>query len=110
MDGRMRHLVDLVADSRQNFVEAFSLFPDGDLELAEARRAWPGKVISINFPSAFHLLTEEEIADRPRSLLAAARPGDRFVMGITEDIPEGAWQQSLPVISRVLREEGMLAD
>ena len=107
MDGKMKHLADAVALSKQDFVEAFAPFPDGDLDLAEARRAWPEKVISINFPSAAHLMSEVRVAEETRRLLAAAAPGDRFVVGITENIPDHVWQRSVPVISRVLRLEGV---
>ena len=73
---------------------------------AEARRAWPDKVICINFPSAGHLGTEAQVASEMRRLLAAIAPGDRFAVGITENIPDDCWQRSLKAISRILREEG----
>jgi len=107
MDGKMKHLVDVVATWKQDFVEAFAPFPDGDLQLADACRAWQGKVISINFPSAAHLMSEDAVADQTRSLLAASAPDNRFIVGITENIPDHVWQRRMPVISRVLREEGV---
>jgi hypothetical protein len=108
LDGKMKVLAAATARSRLDFVEAFAPFPDGDFELADARRAWPDKVIWINFPSAAHLGTEAQIAAETRRLLAAVAPGDRFALAITENIPEGCWQRSLKVIARVLREEGVI--
>ncbi len=108
MDGRMKAIAEAVADSQIDIIEGFSPVPDGDLELAEARRLWRDKIIWMNFPSPVHLLPPDEIAAHTRQILRDVAPGDRFLLGITEDVPHGAWQISLPVISRVLREEGSL--
>ncbi len=108
MDGRMKAIAEAVADSQIDIIEGFSPVPDGDLELAEARRLWPDKIIWMNFPSPVHLLAPDQIAAHTRQILRDVAPGDRFLLGITEDIPHGAWQISLPIISQILREEGNL--
>ena len=108
MDGRMKAIAEAVADSQIDIIEGFSPVPDGDLELADARRLWPDKIIWMNFPSPVHLLAPDEIAAHTRQILRDVAPGDRFLLGVTEDIPHGVWQVSLPVISQVLREEGNL--
>ena len=43
-----------------------------------------------------------------RRLLREAAPGDRFIMGIMEDIPENRWQQNLLTISRMIHRDGEL--
>lgn len=106
LDGMMRGLKDQVARTKLDFIEAFAPYPDGDLPLAEARAAWADKVIWINYPSPLHLCTEAEIEAATRRMIRDVAPGDRFLVGVTENIPERNWQTSLPVISRVLREEG----
>jgi len=108
MDGRMKAIADAVADSQVDIIEAFSAVPDGDLELAEAHRAWPDKIIWTNYPSPVHLWPPEQILSYTRQMLRDIAPGDRFIVGITENIPEAVWQTSLPIISRVLAEEGSL--
>ena len=108
MDGRMKILAAAAAESDIDIIEAFCPVPDGDLELADARRIWADKIIWINFPSPVHLFPPEQVAEHTRRILRAAAPGDRFLFGITEDIPDGVWQVSLPIIAEVLQQEGCL--
>jgi len=108
LDGMMVGLKEAVAETKLDFIEAFAAFPDGDLPLADARKAWPDKVISTNFPSPIHLESAERIEDYARQMLADVAPGDRFIVGVTENIPGDVWQVSLTTVSRVLREEGAL--
>ncbi|MFQ5809754.1 MAG: uroporphyrinogen decarboxylase family protein [Armatimonadota bacterium] len=108
MDGKMTHLAEAVAESDIDIVEAFAAFPDGDLPIGDARRAWSEKVIWTNFPSPVHLYAPEDIEEYTRGMLADIAPGDRFLVGITENVPDNVWQQSMSVISRVLKEEGAL--
>jgi hypothetical protein len=108
LDGKMVGLKDQVAATKLDFIEAFAPYPDGDLPLAEARAAWPDKVIWINYPSATHLGTEAQVEAATRQLIRDVAPGDRFLVGITENIPDTHWQTSMTVISRVLREEGQV--
>jgi len=108
LDGKMVALKQQVARTRLDFIEAFAPFPDGDLPIAEARAAWPDKVIWCNYPSAVHLAADEQIEDATRGMIRDVAPGDRFLVGVTENIPERDWQRSLPIISRILREEGQV--
>ena len=109
LDGMMAGLKAQVARTKLDFIEAFAPHPDGDLPLSEARAAWPDKVIWINYPSPIHLCTEAQIEAATRQMIRDVAPGDRFLVGVTENIPEQSWQKSLPVIARVLREEGQIA-
>jgi len=108
LDGKLVGLRQQVARTQLDFVEAFAPFPDGDLPIGEARAAWPDKVIWCNYPSPVHLRTEEQIEAATRQMLGEVSPSDRFLVGVTENIPDEHWQKSLPVISRVLREEGQV--
>jgi len=95
-----------VARSSIDFVEAFTPPPDCDLSVTEARQAWPKKVLWINFPSSIHLAPVETIRQVTRQLLAESAPGDRFIIGITEDIPEQRWTESLLAIAETIRAYG----
>lgn len=108
MDGLTRVLADAVAASDVDIVEAFCAVPDGDLELAEARRVWAEKIIWTNYPSPVHLWPPDKIEAYTRQILHDIAPGDRFLVGITENVPEDVAQISLPIISRVLKKEGAL--
>jgi EAL domain-containing protein (putative c-di-GMP-specific phosphodiesterase class I) len=72
------------------------------MTVAEARAAWPDKVLWCNFPSSVHLSDDATIAQTTRQMLAEAAPADRFLIGVTEDIPETHLWRSLGVIAGVL--------
>jgi hypothetical protein len=107
-DGHLRAVADDLAGSALDIIEAFCPIPDGDMTVEEARRWWPDKILWINFPSPVHLEPPESIRACVREILRAAAPGQRFLFGITEDIPDGVWEVSLPAISAALQEYGAL--
>ena len=106
MDGMMRRLVDCVAETEIDIVEAFTPPPDADLPLDEALSAWPGKVLSLNFPSSIHIASPETIRNVTLELLQQAAPGRRFVLGVTENIPADAVERSLTTITETVAEHG----
>ena len=97
-----------VGESALDWVEAFTPVPDTDTTLAEARKLWPGKVLFINFPSSVHLQSASVIEETTRQLLKEAAPGDRFIVGITENVPENRWRESFSIILKTLNEYGKL--
>jgi len=105
LDGNNRLWADLVAASDLDYVEAFTPAPDTDMTLADALAAWPGKVLWINFPSSLHLASIETIEEATREMIRAAAPGDRLIIGITEDIPRDRWQANMLAIARVIDQE-----
>jgi hypothetical protein len=108
LDARMAILVQAVGESSLDVIEAFTPTPTCDLSVAEARQAWPGKVLWINFPSSVHLESNERIRAELQRILSEAIPGDRFLVGITEDIPETAWRRSLRILNEGLSRLGVL--
>ena len=108
LDGNNRPWAHAVAASSLDYIEAFTPSPDCDLSVREALDQWPGKFLWINFPSSVHLAPIHGIEETTRELIQQAAPGDRFIIGITEDIPEDRWQENMLAISRVISEEGRL--
>ena len=106
MDGMMRSLLDVIADCPIDIIEAFNPAPDGDVSVAEAREAWPGKVLSINFPSSVHLASQTRIRNMTIDLLRQAAPGQGFVMGVTESVPTDVLVESFTTIATTLNEFG----
>lgn len=104
MDGRLRSLKNLIGEAELDVVEALTPPPMGDLSVAEAREAWPGKALWINFTSSMHIEPEEVIEEHTRQLLEEAGSKRGFAISVTEDAPVEALERSLGVISRVLRE------
>jgi uroporphyrinogen-III decarboxylase len=95
---------EAVAASAIDVVEAFTPAPDTDMSVADARAAWPDKVLWINFPSSLHLAPRQRIQQETRRILREAAPGRGLIVGITENIPDSAWPTSLPAIAEALAE------
>lgn len=97
-DANCKLLAKAIASTELDYIEAFTPAPDTDMTLAEARRAWPNKVLWLNFPSSLHLESNEQIAETTVQLLNQAQTIDGLLMGITEDIPEERWRESCAAI------------
>jgi hypothetical protein len=104
LDANNRPILDTVARSRLDFIEAFTPPPDCPVSVAEARAAWRGKRLWVNFPSSVHLRPDEEIRAAAREIVRQA--GDRrgFLMGVTEDVPEPHLSRSCSAILQAIRE------
>jgi len=108
LDANNRLWAEDVGASDLDWIEAFSPAPDTDMTVADARVMWPGKTLFINFPSGLHLESPEVIAAQTRQMLKDAAPGDRFIVGITENVPENRWRESFRTILDVCNEYGKL--
>ena len=88
LDGRTRALRDLIAASGFDVIESLSL-PEigGDQTLAEARAAFPGKVIIPNLPANWCLRADREIEASIRNLLAEAGDELPFMLSVSETSP-----------------------
>ena len=106
LDANCRLFADAIACSGIDIVEAFTPAPDTDLTLAEARAAWPEKILWINFPSSVHLSSDEVVYETTRDLIAQDGGSQKLLIGITEDVPEPRWQGSFQAISRAIAEHG----
>jgi len=97
-DANCKLLAKAIADTGLDFIEAFTPAPDTDMTLAEARQAWPDKVLWLNFPSSVHLRSDAEVEKTTIDLLNQAGTMEGLIMGITEDIPPDRWQNSCRAI------------
>ncbi|MHB1134770.1 MAG: uroporphyrinogen decarboxylase family protein [Chloroflexota bacterium] len=104
MDGRLLGLKKPIAEAHLDFIEAFTPPPVGDLSVAEARQAWPDKVLWLNFTSSYVPETPAAIEEHTRQLMTEAGSKRGFVMGITENSQAPELEQCLSVITRVLRD------
>jgi len=106
MDGKLRNLRDLISKADVDVVEAFTPPPMGDLPVPEARRAWKGKVIGLNFPGSVFLEGLDAVRRKALTILSEAAPGDRFMVMVTEDIPPRQRWSGLAAVTGVLRKHG----
>jgi hypothetical protein len=104
LDGRLRALMEQIAEAPFDIVEAFTPAPTGDVTVAEAREAWPDKALWLNYTSSMHLEPEEEIVAHTRRLIEEAGSTRGFAIGITEDIPARHCVRSLRAIARAIEE------
>jgi EAL domain-containing protein (putative c-di-GMP-specific phosphodiesterase class I) len=96
--------LDVVRNSKLDFVEAFTPPPNCNVSVAEARAAWPEKRLWINFPSSVHIESEETIREATREIVRQAGDCKGFLIGVTEDVPREHIERSLTVILETLRE------
>ena len=97
-DDNCRVLAEAIASTGLDYIEAFTPSPDTDMTLAEARAAWPGKALWINFPSSVHLKSDEAVARAAFDMLDAMPSSEGVIYGITENIPEHRWRDSCRAI------------
>jgi hypothetical protein len=88
MDGKLSALKQAVAESTLDFVEGFTPPPMGDLSLSEARRAWPGKALWVNFPGSVLHGSSEEVLSFTEELLHGGMKEGGFLLTFTEDFPD----------------------
>lgn len=106
VDGDNAIWADALAASSVDIIEAFTPAPGSDMTMHAGRQAFADKIIWCNFPSAVHLASADQIRLTTRRILRDAAPGNRFIMGITEDLPDRCWRTSLNAILDVLETEG----
>lgn len=97
-----------IGDSELDWIEGFTPFPDSDMTVSEARRIWPGKVLFINFPSSVHLMDRDAIIETTKKIIKEAAPGDKFILGITENVPINTWKKNFLAILETINEYGKL--
>ena len=97
-DGNCRLLAEDIAKTDLDYIEAFTPAPDSDMTLADARQAWPDKVLWLNFPSSVHLKPDADVAAAAVDLIDQAGSPDGLIIGITEDMPPRRWRDSCRAI------------
>ena len=97
-DGITRPYADLIRESELDYIEALTPPPTCDVSVKEARELWPDKALWVNFPSSVHVDSLERIREVTRIILEEARGHNRFLLGITEDVPEDRWEVNLRAI------------
>lgn len=103
-DGSIRPYVDLLRDVDLSIIEAFTPPPMGDLTVAEAKAAWPDKVIWVNFPGCLFLESGRAIKAYTLDLLRESAPGGRLVIGCTEDYPPDQFEKTFTAVGQALAE------
>ena len=91
-------IAEVIASTDLDYIEAFTPAPDTDMTLGEARRAWPDKVLWLNYPSSVHLKSDATVIQATVDLLNELDTCQGIIMGITEDMPPERWRDSCTAI------------
>jgi hypothetical protein len=84
-DGACKTLQECVRSVPIDIIEAFTPPPMGDMTVAEARTAWPDKVLSINVPGNLFSRPADIIQNYVLEYAQQGGRGGRFIVGCTEN-------------------------
>jgi len=101
-DGVNRPLRECIAGVALDVIEAFTPPPMEDMTVAEARRAWPDKVLSLNVPSNLFHLPAAEIERHVRQYVEEGGDKGRFIVGCTEDFDVRLFDHAFSAIVRAM--------
>lgn len=83
-------IMDLVSETDLDYIEAYD--PGISPKVEEACKSWPNKVLWLNWPSPWHLVSEEQAKIRTLDMIRQSTNSKGFIIGITEDVPEDRWK------------------
>ena len=88
MDGKLKHLAELISKTDIDVVESFTL-PDagGNLPLEEALKVWKGRTIAANIPAFLALQNSDYIKQYINKLKEKINHQDNFSLQYSEDLP-----------------------
>ncbi|MCD4685991.1 MAG: hypothetical protein K8S97_08645 [Anaerolineae bacterium] len=103
-DGKLASVKDLVARAPLDLIESFTPPPEGDMTMAEARAAWPDKLLWAHINLGCYELPPDELREEIWRRVAAGAPdGRRLAFEVSEDRPP-RWRESMPVILAALND------
>lgn len=98
-DGKIKALSSMINSTPIDAIESLSLpIIGGDMEFKEARSVFAGKVLLPNFPANLAHNSDEEIRVFLREFMDVVGTKDPFMLQVSEDLPEGAWERILPIL------------
>lgn len=106
MDADCGPYADMIGESAVDVIEAFTPAPDTDMSIAQARAAWPEKILWTNFPSSVHLSHDETVYQTACRMIDEDGGAQKLIIGITEDVPENRWPSTFEILSRTCAEYG----
>lgn len=107
MCGRLRGLAGLIGRGRQDGSCDIATRPTGDWELADARKAWPDKLIVGGLDSiTLATGTPVDVKSHVRATLSSIVPGDGIVLGSSDAVPMGTPPENLRAVTEAVEELG----
>lgn len=101
-DADNRTIMDLIGSTDLDYIEAYDLTCSPPIP--EAEKFFAGKVLWLNWPSGWQLHSEEEIIEETKDIIRSVGHKNRFIIGITEDIPYNIHKRNLRAILTAVNE------
>jgi hypothetical protein len=95
-------IMDLIGGTDLDYIEAYDITCSPPIE--EAERYFKNKVLWLNWPSGRQLLPVEEIISTTKEIISSVKNRNRFIIGITEDIPYDIHKRNLAAILTAINE------
>jgi len=97
-DGQVGHCLNEIQRAPMDLIESFTPPPEGDLTLAQARVAFPEKLLWSNINVSLYELPADELAAIITQRVADGAPdGRRLAFEVSEQWPHN-WATSMPVV------------
>jgi uroporphyrinogen-III decarboxylase len=107
MCGKLRGLADLIGRGRHDGSADIAPPPTGDWTLADARRAWPDKLIVGGLDSVgMAMKSRDEVRQHAREVLRSIAPGDGIILGSGDAVALGTPPENLKAVTEVVEEMG----
>jgi hypothetical protein len=103
-DGQTKVIRDLFQRAPVDAIESFTLPPEGDQTMAEARKAWPDKLIWANINVGMYGKSTDVLQAYVCDMIRDGAPdGRRLALEVSEDLPAN-WAAALPVVQTAIAE------
>lgn len=108
-DGRMKPLLELIGRCPFAICESFSYQEMGnDATFAEARQAWPGKVIIPNWPASLSYASSADITAWLAGKLAEAGLDQPYMIQFSEDVPPDQFSKTARAVLHCVAQHGRI--
>lgn len=101
-DADNKTIMDLIGKTDLDYIEAYDLTMSPSIP--EAEKYFKNKVLWLNWPSGWQLHTEDEIIRDTKNIIDSVGYKNRFIIGITEDIPYDIHKRNLQAILTAINE------
>jgi len=104
-DGQLRAISDFVSRLPFDGLDSITPPPEGDVEIAEARRLWPGKFFWLHPTLTWYRLPQAELVAKVRAAARAAGP-ERYCLMISEEVPPDVMRTVPAVLEGIAEGQG----
>ena len=95
-DGKLKVIAEDIRKLRFDGIDSLTPPPEGDLAIAEARKAWPEKFFWLHPNLGWYHLPEKQLVENVTRMARDAGPR-RYCMMISEEVPPH-WQRTVPLV------------